>query len=328
MSSAGLPQVNRRRVLGTLAAAGGAALAGGCASSPEAAGGATAAERGRPASFRGQVDIGGGRKIYLQYAGTGSPTVVLQSGYHDNAALWSQADTAPPAVGPPVFPGLAATSRVLAYDRPGTLDYTKNPPVITTRSSPVPMPRTAGDVVRELHALLARASVPGRYVLVGHSLGGLFMLLYARTYPGQVAGVVLVDAFSPKIPAMFGAAWPAYRKLLNYPGVPQETRPGWEIIDIDRSIAQLNAAPPLRPGLPLMVLSKTRPFALPPGTTGFTAAELQRIWNRSQDELPALEPQTPHLIATGSDHYIQVRQPDVVIAATRLVIARSRRRAD
>lgn len=165
---------------------------------------------------------------------------MLQSGYHDNAALWSQADTTPPAVGPAVFPGISTTSRVCAYDRPGTLDYTKNPPAITTRSSPVPMPRTAGDVVRELHTLLARASIPPPYVLVGHSLGGLFTLLYARTYPDHVVGLVLVDAFSPEIPAMFGAAWPAY------------------------------------------------------------------------------------LIATGSDHYIQVRQPDVVISATRLVIERSR----
>lgn len=323
MSSDELPQVSRRRLLGTLAAAGGAAAAAGCTSSPATAGGATAAEHGTPARFHGQVDIGD-RKIYLETASAGSPTVVLQSGYHDNAALWSQADTTPPAVGPAVLPGLATTNRVCAYDRPGTLDYTRNPPTITTRSSPVPMPRTAADVARELHTLLAKAHVPQPYVLVGHSLGGLFMLLYARTYPDQVVGVVLVDAFSPKIPAMFGPAWPSYRKLLNYPGVPQGTKPGWEVIDIDRSIAQLNAAPPLRPGLPLMVLSKTKPFVLPPSVVGFTSAQLQRIWNRTQNELPALEPQTPHLIATGSDHYIQVRQPDVVVSATRLIIARSR----
>jgi hypothetical protein len=63
---------------------------------------------------------------------------------------------------------------------------------------------------------------------------------------------------------------------------------------------------------------------MPAGTTGFPSAELQRIWNRAQDELPALEPQIPHLVATGSDHYIQVRQPGVVISATRLVVGRSR----
>jgi pimeloyl-ACP methyl ester carboxylesterase len=160
-------------------------------------------------------------------------------------------------------------------------------------------------------------------VLVGHSLGGLFTLLYARTYPEQVAGLVLVDAFSPNIPKLFGAGWPAYERVLADPGIPQAKEPGFEVINIDRSVAELEAAAPLRQGLPLVVLSKTEPFPLPQSAKGVPATKLERIWNEIQDQLVTLEPNTPHIIATGSDHYIQVCQLDLVIAATRLVTARA-----
>jgi pimeloyl-ACP methyl ester carboxylesterase len=305
-----------------LAAAGavGSALAGWAA----APGPASAAEL--PDSWHRRVPVGGGQEIWLESAGRGGPVVVLESGYHDGASIWSVnpgSDLLVPAVGPAVFPGLAATNQVIAYYRPGTLDYTANPPKINTKSSPAHMPRSAADVVGNLHSALARAEVPAPYVLVAHSLGGLFSRLYAQAYPGQVAGLVLVDSFSPRVPALMGTQWPAYRKLLNQPGIPQDTEPGWEVIDIDKSVAQLAAAPPLRAGMPLVVLSKTEPFPLPPGT-GVSPARLQRVWNETQNQLPALEPNTPHMIATGSDHYLQVREPDLVMAATRLVTGRTR----
>ena len=284
---------------------------------------AQAAGSAPPVTFDGPVHIGNGRTIFLVCEGTGSPTVILESGYHDNGVLWPADEPTPPAVGPAVMPGLARTNRVCSYDRPGTLDYDKNPPTITTRSSPVPMPRPASSVVSDLHATLAAAHVPGPYVLVAHSMGGVFSLLYARTYPRQVAGLVLVDAFSPNIPRLFGADWPAYRRLLAHPGTTEDNKPGFEVINIDRSVAELAAAPPLRKGLPLVVLSKTEPFPIPETVKDVSATKLDRIWNKTQNQLVTLEPNTPHLIATGSDHYVQVRQPDLVIAAARLVIGRA-----
>jgi Alpha/beta hydrolase family len=134
--------------------------------------------------FTNQVDIDGGRKLYLECRGTGSPTVILESGYHDSSQPWSLADAFQPAV----LPGVAAFTKICAYDRPGTLLY-NDPPRITDRSSPVPMPRTAQDVTSDLHALLGAAQVPGPYILVAHSLGGLFMRLYAQSYPDQVRGL-------------------------------------------------------------------------------------------------------------------------------------------
>jgi pimeloyl-ACP methyl ester carboxylesterase len=298
------------------------ALAVGLGASPVSA--SESVSRSRPApTYRGPVRLENDRTVYLHCEGTGSPTIVLESGYHDNAQLWSEAEPTPPASGPAVLPGLARTNRVCAYDRPGTLDYSKQPPTITTRSSSVTMPRSAADVVHDLHATLAKARIRGPFVLVAHSLGGLFALLYARTYPAQIRGMVLVDAFSPTVPALFGENWPAYRSVLSKPGTPEDDKPGFEVIDVDRSVAELNEQPPLPAGLPLVVISKTEPFPLPPDVSGFTPAQLEQVWTQAQNQLTALEPHTPHVIATGSDHYVQVRQPDVVIAATRLVIHRA-----
>ena len=139
--------------------------------------------------FRGPIDIGNGRHLYLECRGKGSPTVILESGYHNSSDPWNQSEAAAPAVGPAVLPALAGTHRVCAYDRPGTLRYS-DPPTLSDRSSPAAMPRTAQDVVGDLHALLAAAHLPGPYLLVGHSLGGLFARLYAQSYPDQVRAVV------------------------------------------------------------------------------------------------------------------------------------------
>jgi hypothetical protein len=58
---------------------------------------------------------------------------------------------------------------------------------------------------------------------------------------------------------------------------------------------------------------------------GFTAEQLERVWAEAQSQLPTLEPNTPHIVAAGSDHYVQVRQPDLVVAAALLVVHRAAR---
>jgi pimeloyl-ACP methyl ester carboxylesterase len=80
-----------------------------------------------------QVDVGGGRMLYLYCSGParpGLPTVILISGYHDSSDPWTQPDVLSPlpqATGPSVLPGLARTDRVCAYDRPGTVRYIDGP---------------------------------------------------------------------------------------------------------------------------------------------------------------------------------------------------------
>jgi pimeloyl-ACP methyl ester carboxylesterase len=183
------------------------------------------------------------------------------------------------------------------------------------------MPRTAQDVVGDLHALLAEAQVPEPYTLVGHSLGGLFIRLYAQVYPSQVNGLVLVDAFPVELPRQFGSQWPAYRHVLNYPLPKFAKDPDFELIDVDTSITQLEQAPPLHQ-MAVAVLTKTKPFARPSGVEGFSFADLERLWFKGAENLVRLDRNTPHIFATDSDHYIQIHQPDLVIQSIRLIIGR------
>jgi hypothetical protein len=118
-------------------------------------------------SFAGLVDIGGGRKMYLECRGSGSPTVVLVSGRSDRSDIWKTLAN-PRQPEPAVLPGATKFTRVCAYDRPGTFTITGQH-VEASRSSPVPQPTTAANGMTDLHALLTAARVPGPYVLVAHS---------------------------------------------------------------------------------------------------------------------------------------------------------------
>jgi pimeloyl-ACP methyl ester carboxylesterase len=283
--------------------------------------------------FAGLVDIGG-RRLWLECRGTGSPTVVLEAGYPNSAEVWDTVALTLAATPVPdqtaVLPGVAAFTRVCAYDRPGTL----LPPDRRGRSDPVPMPRTAADVVADLHTLLETAGVPGPYVLVGHSLGGIMVRLYAATYPEEVAGLVLIEASHEEQTARIQAAlgpenWAAFARLQQQAQPNQETDPAREQIDVDASFAQVReaAAQPLPP-LPLVVLTRGIPLsaeippaarsALPPG---FPWETFDTVWQELQGELAALSPRARHLVASESGHYIQLQQPELVITAIRQVVA-------
>jgi len=286
--------------------------------------------------FARQFDMGAGRKLFLECRGAapaGYPTVVLISGYYGSSDSWTEREPlelSPLAVGPAVLPGLARENRVCAYDRPGTMRAMADAP-LTDRSTPVAQPRTVRDLVSELHGLLSAAQVPTPYVLVGHSLGGLIALLYARTYSSDVRGIVFVDALSPTLPIQLGALWPLYLRVLNPPlqdqPVPSLRQPESERVDIDASIDQVRQALPLPP-MPLAVLTKTEPFQLQPGSlpAGITSeswAAIDTAFGNAQRYFVELVPTTPQVFATGSAHNIQLSQPDLVINATRLVISRT-----
>lgn len=274
--------------------------------------------RAAPASgdFAGTVDVAG-RKLYLECEGTGAPTVILVSGYRNNAEIW----TAPPAAGvSPVFEALAKFTRVCAYDRPGTILDASH----LSRSDPVAMPRTAEAVVSELHDLLDAAQIDGPYVLVAHSLGGLFARLYASTYPGTVAGLVLVDAWSEAMPKLLGPEqWQAYETLSAPPPAGLESYRELETIDFGAASERMAEAAAHQPlyGIPLYVLSRAKPVALPPNVpAAFSPSAFEAAWRQGQDQLAALVPGAKHVVAKESDHYIQIEQPDLVIDAVRQVV--------
>jgi pimeloyl-ACP methyl ester carboxylesterase len=109
--------------------------------------------------------------MHLLCTGSGSPTVVMDAGLGGWSLDWSA-----------VQPEVALSTRVCTYDRPGM-----------GWSSPGPEPRDARHAVTELHALLTSGAIDGPLVLVGHSNGGLRVLLYAAEHPADVVGLVLVD---------------------------------------------------------------------------------------------------------------------------------------
>jgi len=266
--------------------------------------------------FAGTVEVDG-RKLYLECKGTGAPTVILISGYRNDAEIW----TTPPAPGiTSVFDAVAGFTRVCAYDRPGTILDADH----VSRSDPVSMPRTADEVVAELHALLFSAKLEAPYVLVAHSLGGLFARLYASTYQGDVAGLVLVDAWPEAMPELLGPEqWKAYEALATPPPPGLEAYRDLESVEFGAAserMAQAAAATPLN-DIPLFVLSRAKPVALPPNVpTGFSQAAFETAWRKGQDQLASLLPDARHVIATESDHYIQIEQPDLVIDAVRQVV--------
>jgi pimeloyl-ACP methyl ester carboxylesterase len=267
--------------------------------------------------FAGLVDIGGGREMSLTCRGEGSPTVILEAGFRNTGQIWQVTD---PAGATAVLAGISGFTRVCAYDRPGTILDASH----FSRSDPVPMPRTADAVVTDLHALLQAAGVPGPYVLVAHSLGGVFARLYASTYPDEVVGMVLVDAWSEQLPALLGPRqWEAYATLAAPAPPGLETYADLEQIDFAAASSAVHdaaTASPLRP-MPLVVISRGKPVALPPNVPdAFSPEAFERAWTEGQSLLAGLLPDARHVTAAASTHYVQIEQPQLVIDVVRAVV--------
>ena len=269
--------------------------------------------------FVGLVDIGAGRKMYLKCSGSGSPTVILESGYRNDADIWSTEFE--PGMSP-VFSQIAKFTRVCAYDRPGTFLDAGH----LGRSTPVPMPRTARDIVSDLHALLETAHVSAPYIFVAHSFGGIFARLYASTYPKEVVGMVLVDALSEKVrTGLTAEQWKLYVDFgFTKPTPGLEKYKDIETLDVNASLDQMKKAgstDPLRP-IPLFVLTQGQPFDLSPWQplpVDFPRA-LNKAWHAAQDGLATLAPNAKHKTATKSSHYIQAQEPQLVVDAIKEVV--------
>lgn len=268
------------------------------------------------------VDVGGYR-LHINCVGTGSPTVVVESGWGDMSASWGW-----------VQPEVAKSTRICTYDRAGM-----------GWSEASPQPRTARTYAQELHTLLANAKEPGPYVLAGHSMGGFTLLVYAHDYPSDVAGLVLIDVQDlpiadgappqpapkpgePSLPALLARI--GLIRLLAAPLGTVENLPEGEkqaytalavtprgvqaYLDEGRGMseggAQARAVPTLG-ALPIIVLSRGN--------------DQDAKHTAAQTSLLRLSTDSQQLFAGQSGHGIHLEQPAVAVAAIVQMVEQVRR---
>lgn len=282
------------------------------------------------------VDVGG-HKLHLLCAGAGSPTVVFESGGGGSSLSWGD-----------VFPIVASQTLACVYDRAGA-----------AWSDPSPDSPTAEHAVQDLRKLLRNAGTSGPFLVVGHSLGGLFAQHFAFRHPGEIAGLVLVDAPHPDLDhrssravesaerklswlatIMAPAASIGLARLLGISSVnmrslaPEERarveavafRAAWfrvsgrELASFDESCAQVRGA--RRPlAVPVEVLEHGRHDAILPFLSEAAAAEHDRLFHELQRDLAALSPLGRLTTVPGAGHLIQAEQPGAVIDSIRRVLA-------
>ena len=166
------------------------------------------------------VDVGGHR-LHIDCTGTGSPTVVLEPGMGEISpmmAAW-------------IAPDVATTTRVCVYDRAGR-----------GWSESADGPQDGTEVATDLHTLLANAGETGPYVLAGHSAGGIYTLNFARLFPEDVAGVVLLDSMHPDQYELM-PSWPGFYEMYRRASavMPSLSRLGVSRLINDTSYGELPA---------------------------------------------------------------------------------------
>jgi pimeloyl-ACP methyl ester carboxylesterase len=221
--------------------------------------------------------------------GTGARTVILESGLGDTLDVWKD-----------IQPRIAAhCARTLAYTRAG---YIGSDP-------PEDGPRDAATIVAELRAELKKRNIEPPYILVGHSLGGLYMQYFARNFPRDVVGLVLVDSTHwnqhMEIDTSANTAYTRGREVTLF--MPLIMRR--EFRDSIPAGEQVHNSPPAE-FTPTIVLSSTM---RPKGGAPVSPVDAARL----QDEIVADFPGAQHVRVDGAGHYIQRDRPQVVINAAR-----------
>ena len=294
---------------------------------------------GHNKDFAGLVDIGGGRQMYMECRGKGSPTVVFVSGGADRTETWSK--TLKPSE-QAVLPAIAETNRVCTYDRPGTILATGEglDDFEPSRSTPVPQPTTLRDGVSDLHALLKASGERGPYVVVGHSLGGAIAKLYASEYPRDVSGLVLIDYLPYQARnALTDEQWEFWKDPLL--GAPSEAAlalyPAFEQNANQRNFQQDRRSKPLKP-MPFVVFSADEPYDLVPyvenGTLPLTVEEAKKFGKKlfeavveARADLVSQVPGARHITNTNSGHYIHQEHPRLVTHWVREVVEAARKKS-
>jgi len=234
------------------------------------------------------------RELAFACSGQGSPTVVLETGLGAESAEWETVER-----------GVASFACVFRYDRAGR-----------GMSAPAPTPRDAHMIVDELHGLLRLAGLPGPYVLVGQSLGGLLMRVFAQRYRADVAGLVLVDSMHENQFDVFGPTFPPPTPSdpPALEGMRQFWTGGWkrpestvERIDFVEAINQGREVVSLG-DLPLHVITAGT-FLHMPFVPPARREVLQGLWEGLQERFLRLSSRSTQTFVRTSGHLVQRDDP-------------------
>ena len=238
----------------------------------------------------GSFDVGG-HKLHLRCEGKGSPgspTVVYLHGLGgDGSDIKS------------ISAPLASQVRVCTYDR-----------VNVGRSDRVTGRHTGADSVRDLHALLGAASVPGPYLLVGFSFGGLLAIMYAGTYPDQIMGMVSLDGSLPtddQVDQLISAA--------ERTQVKAEQERNQESVDFYRTVDQAKALVAKVPDVPVTYMA-ARPVELPPN---WPVKRMRAFIRAKQVQFTKTVPKG-RLVEVQSSHDIDLDKPELVIQEVQRIL--------
>lgn len=278
----------------------------------------------------------GDHQLHIYCLGAGSPTVIVDNGAGNWSVTWMHLQER-----------LADETRFCVYDRAG-LGW----------SEPGPLPRTSKQMVEELHILLNKANIQPPYILVGHSLGGYNVRIYADRYPDEVAGIVLVESGHeeqwtalpgqvnelideqvgllkiaslmsrvgflrfqpPQLAALSPDLQPAYTAAMVQPKTLNAMIT--EIESAPVSATQLMETGSLG-DLPLAVVSARHSFNAfvdLPTKIKVPFEEADIAWMALQEQLVTLSTNSKHFISEIGTHDLNFDDPDLVIEAIRYIL--------
>lgn len=247
----------------------------------------------------------GDRTFDVITLGTGTPTLVLESGAGEGATQWNN-----------VIAQLAALTRVVAYSRAGH-----------DGSSPASESPSVKATVADLHALLRALGDTAPVVLVGHSWGGLLSRAYASTYPREVAGLVLVDGTHERQWSLWQALNPRFRFVDSaramLPTMPSALRHDFAAMITVESAPRVAGLRPIPATLPLALITALKPCR---PTDPFYCRDPRAlaVWRALHGELFSQSHRAIHLVSDQTGHYVMNDEPQLVVQAARFVLERAR----
>jgi pimeloyl-ACP methyl ester carboxylesterase len=280
-----------------------------------------------------------GHAMHLYCEGTGSPAIVLDTGLGDDFTTWLK-----------VQPALAKVTRVCSYDRSGF-----------GSSAMTPGAHDADTLSAQLHELVGVAGIEKPFILMGHSIAGLYLRSYANHYQGDLSALVFVDGATPlqddRVPKSLVAIQDQQRREMPWQkflmtvgwyrlhGDCDSVAPGFEAyaaiiranncapsqfdaleaeLDAERQSGEETVHVGPFPRLPILIFSRD-PASMPSNWPPAVAKANSVVWNEMQEESKRLSPLSRRVIAKGSDHYVHVDRPDLVISEVTALIESVRR---